>query len=94
MYLSQADPMAGMYLSEKDRFNIRGKSEVDFQVVDKHNKYITNNCRIEKLKEHEKDQSQKSFMNDLIREEKRNYSLLQRSKHMVRYETVRLVHLI
>lgn len=89
MYLCQADPIAeGVYMSEKERFNVRNKSEVDFQTKDKLNKQLTSKNRIEKMKEYERDFMDRSYIKDLIADEKRNYSLLQRSKHMIKYETV------
>jgi len=83
-----------MYVSEKERFNIRHKSEVDFQAFDKQMKFGTQDNKIFKIKTHEGIMGDKNFMKDLVIEEKINYSLLQRSKNMLKYENVSLFCLL
>ena len=90
-HISQADPLAAMYITEKERFNVRGNVEVDFQAKEKFDKQKTNIGRVEKLKDNKFNMKERSFMNDVILEEKRNYSLLQRSKKQLKYEAVNFI---
>ena len=77
-----------MFISEKDRFDIRGKAEIDYQVNDKKIKTGRSQAKIEKLQQYEQNNKDQITMIDVFKEEKRAYSSLQRSLLSYKYENV------
>jgi len=86
----QSRPNTGMYITEKDRFDIRGKNEIDYQVQDKLKRQQTAKVRAEKINISEKNISDKKFMNELFREERNVNNLLQSAQKIFNYESVRI----
>jgi hypothetical protein len=84
---------SALYMSEKDRFDIRCKESWDFQVQDRFNKKASEEFKNQRIYKEIVTQERINRLKDHLADEKELYSQIQRSCNILKYETVSLVML-
>jgi hypothetical protein len=85
----QSPENASSYITEKERFNVRGKSSIDIVEEDKEKKKIKELNKIKKLASVQKRNDKEARNREYMHEEKNIYSQLQRTIKLYRYENVK-----
>ena len=79
----------GQFMSEKDKFDVRFKREVDVVENDKNLKILIKSRRIKSITKSNDFFKERIDIHDFIKEHKEKYSLLQRTKNIHAYELVK-----
>ncbi len=87
--ITQPPENAATFLSEKDRFNIRGRNEVEVVHREKEKKKLNDLHRIEKLKLVNNRIQENTQIKEFINEQKNTFSQLQRTIKLYKYENVK-----
>jgi hypothetical protein len=79
-----------MYITEKDRFDVRCKASWDFQVEDRQNKLVSEDFKNKRIYNEIFTQEKINRLKDHLADEKELYSQIKRSYNILKYETVRI----
>jgi len=80
-----------LILMRKKRFDIRFMKEVDFQASEKQQKRLNSLQKISTIQEFNRFAKERNHVQDFLNEEKRTYSLLQRTQKLEKYEKKNLI---
>ncbi len=74
------------YISEKDRFNVRGNNLIDFVLEEKENKKRIQTARIESKRRNWERVDQNNYLQSYLKEEQNKFSQYQRSNCAYNYD--------
>ena len=84
-WITNQDPKSGMFVNERDRF---GQNKTCFQTKEKEIKTQNRKSKIDIIKFYADQKENTSRMSQMLYEQKKNYSLMQRTEKIYRYEKI------
>jgi hypothetical protein len=85
---------SALYITEKDRFDVRCKESWDFQVQDRLNKKLSEEYKNKRIYNEIVTQEKINRLKDHLADEKELYSQIQRSCNILKYESVTVLFIL